>query len=88
MLVSLLRVLGIAATLIASLAVALAIGLSLARAGYLGTCQDGTCELVAVVYVMPIGGVALYLVALTAFSIAAVRKRIQRFQGASGSDPG
>lgn len=75
MLVSLLRAFGIAATLAVSLAVALAIGLTLAHAGYLGTCQDGTCELVAVVYVMPIGGVALYLIALAVFSIAASRRR-------------
>lgn len=88
MLVSFLRALGIAATLVFSLAVALAIGLTLARVGYLGTCQDGTCELVAAVYVMPIGGVALYLLALAVFSIAAIRKRIQRSQGVSGSDPG
>ncbi|HWK66073.1 MAG TPA: hypothetical protein VNS34_14110 [Rhizobiaceae bacterium] len=76
MLLSLLRTLGIAATLIFSLAVALVVGLTLAHIGYLGTCQDGTCELVAVIYVMPVGGVALYLLALAVFSIAAIRKRI------------
>lgn len=75
MLVSFLRALGIAATLVLSLTVALGLGLTLARLGYLGTCQDGTCELVAAIYVMPIGGVALYLLALGAFSIAALRKR-------------
>jgi transglutaminase-like putative cysteine protease len=73
MLVSLLRALGIAATLVFSLAVALAVGLTLARLGYLGTCQDGTCELVALVYVMPIGGLALYLLLLGVFSVAALK---------------
>lgn len=78
MIVSLLRALGIAATLILSLAVALAAGLMLARLGYLGTCQDGTCELVAVIYVMPFAGLALYLLALVGFSVAAVRARARR----------
>lgn len=72
MLMAFLRMLGIAATLFLSLAGALGVGMTLARLGYLGTCQDGTCGLVAVLYVMPIGGVALYLLALIAFSIAAI----------------
>lgn len=69
------RVLLIAAILAASLAIALTAGLALARAGYLGSCQDGACELAAVIYVMPLGGVALYLAALAMFSFLAVSTR-------------
>lgn len=75
MLASLARVLLVTAILAASLAIALTAGLALARAGYLGTCQDGACELAAVVYVMPLGGVALYLAALATFSLIAVKSR-------------
>jgi hypothetical protein len=70
---SLLRVILVAAILFACLALALAVGLGLAELGYLGTCQDGTCQLVAAIYVMPLGGVALYLVSLVAWSIKARR---------------
>jgi hypothetical protein len=70
-----LRALLVAAIFAASLAIALAIGLFLADLGFLGTCQDGTCQLVAAVYVMPFGGLALYLGALTVLSLIAVRRR-------------
>ncbi len=70
---SLLRVVLIASLLAVCLGVALAVGLVLADAGALGTCQDGTCQLVATIYVMPIGGVALFLATLMTWSI--MRKR-------------
>lgn len=69
MLWSLLRVLLITAVLAISLAIALFAGLMLAHLGALGTCQDGTCELVAAIYVMPAGGVALYLATLVVYSL-------------------
>lgn len=75
MLISASRALLIAGIFIACLALALAIGLTLAHLGYLGTCQDGSCELVAVIYVMPLGGLALYAIALACFSLIAIRKR-------------
>ena len=78
MLASVLRVLLITAILAASLATALAIGLALADAGHLGSCRDGACELVAAVYVMPLGGVALYIAALVLLSVIAVRRRPQQ----------
>ncbi|HEY4204386.1 MAG TPA: hypothetical protein VGM35_05150 [Xanthobacteraceae bacterium] len=77
MLMSILRTLSITAVLLASLGIALAIGMALAHAGYLGTCQDGTCELVAVIYVMPALGIALYVSALVTLSIVATRRRRQ-----------
>jgi hypothetical protein len=70
---SLLRVVLIASLLAVCLAIAMAVGLVLADAGALGTCQDGTCQLVAAVYVMPIGGVALFLATLIVWST--IRKR-------------
>lgn len=70
---SLLRVVLIASLLAVCLGIALAVGLALADAGALGTCQDGTCQLVAAIYVMPIGGVALFLATLIVWS--AIRKR-------------
>lgn len=72
---SVLRLLMLAAILAVSLGVALLIGLGLASMGTLGTCQDGTCELVAAVYVMPIGGVLLYFATLITLSILANRRR-------------
>lgn len=75
MLISLLRAMLIAAILIVSLAVALFVGLVLAEAGMLGTCQDGACQLVAAAYIMPFGGVALFLAALVVYSVSAVRRR-------------
>ncbi|GAA4118802.1 hypothetical protein ACFFTN_13765 [Aminobacter aganoensis] len=75
MLVSLRRVAALAVTLAMSLGLALAIGLGVADAGWLGTCQDGTCELVALVYVMPSLGVAFYILALAVFSILVIRKQ-------------
>jgi hypothetical protein len=77
MLISILRTLSITAVLLASLGIALAIGMTLAQAGYLGTCQDGTCELVAVIYVMPALGVALYIAALVTLSVVATSRRRQ-----------
>lgn len=46
----------------------------LADMGFLGTCQDGTCQLIAAVYVMPLGGIGLYIVALVAYSIVISRR--------------
>lgn len=69
--VSLLRAILVAIILFACLAIALAAGLGLAELGYLGTCQDGTCQLVAAIYVMPLGGVALYLLSLAVWSVKA-----------------
>jgi hypothetical protein len=74
MLKSMLRVLWIAVILAASLGLALGIGLTLARFGAFGTCQGGTCELVAAIYVMPVLGFILYILALVVFSVA-VRNR-------------
>ena len=71
MFLSLLRAMLVAMILFACLALALAVGLGMAELGYLGTCQDGTCQLVAAIYVMPLGGVALYLVSLVAWSVKA-----------------
>jgi len=68
---SVVRVALVAAILFACLAAALGVGLGLAELGYLGTCQDGTCQLVAAVYVMPFGGVALYLLSLAFWSVKA-----------------
>ena len=56
MLLSLLRVLLVAVILIVCLSQALAVGLVLAELGFLGRCQDGGCQLVATIYVMPLGG--------------------------------
>lgn len=78
MIVSLLRVLLIATILAFSFALALFVGLVLAEAGMLGTCQDGACQLVAAVYVMPFGGIAVFFAALIAFSLSA-RRRIDEF---------
>jgi len=71
---SLLRVVLIASLLAVCLAVALTAGLILADAGALGTCQDGTCQLVAAIYVMPIGGVVLFLATLIVWSIINTRR--------------
>ena len=73
MLLSLLRVLLVAVILIVCLSLALAVGLVLAELGFLGNCQDGGCQLVAAIYVMPLGGVALYLLSLAVWSFK-VRK--------------
>ncbi len=74
MLLSLARVLLITDILAASLGTALIIGMILADMGFLGTCQDGTCQLIAAVYVMPLGGIGLYIVALVAYSIVISRR--------------
>jgi hypothetical protein len=71
---SLLRVVLIVLLLAICLAIALAAGLILADVGALGTCQDGTCQIVAAVYVMPIGGVALFLTVLVIWSIVSKRR--------------
>jgi len=81
MLIAILRTLMIAALLLLSLGIALSIGMALAHLGYLGTCQDGTCELVAAIYVMPILGIALYFTALIVISVAATRRRRRRAAG-------
>jgi hypothetical protein len=86
-LVSILRVLFITAILAASFAIALFAGLGVARAGLLGTCQDGTCELVAAVYVMPFGGMTLYFATLAALSVWS-EKRARRATAASAGEPG
>lgn len=71
---SLFRAVQIAVILAASLAIALFVGLMLADLGMLGTCQDGTCQLVAAIYVMPLGGLGLYVAALIAYSVVAARR--------------
>jgi len=71
---SLLRALLIAFILIASLSVAMFVGMLLADTGMLGTCQDGACQLVAAVYVMPLGGVGLYVAILIAYSVVVLRR--------------
>lgn len=71
MLLSLLRALLVAAILVVCLSLALAVGLVLAELGYLGSCQDGGCQLAAAIYVMPLGGVALYLLSLAVWSFKA-----------------
>lgn len=73
MLASVLRVLLVAAILAACLIVALFVGLLLARMGYLGSCEAGECELVALVYVAPFLGLALYVATLVLLSISAAR---------------
>jgi hypothetical protein len=88
MLLSILRALLIIAVLVVSLGVALAIAMALADFGYLGSCQDGACELAAVFYVMPILGVALYFAALSTWSIVAVRKRRRSTARPIGEEPG
>lgn len=72
LLISLGRIVLIAAILFLCLAAAMTVGMVLAHTGLLGTCQDGTCELVAAIYVMPFGGLGLFVVVLV---IWAIRKR-------------
>ncbi|TKT80290.1 hypothetical protein [Aquamicrobium sp. LC103] len=69
LLISALRALAIAAVFSLSIAMALAISLGLAHAGYLGSCQDGACELAAVIYVTPFLGTGLYFASLIGYSI-------------------
>lgn len=76
MILSILRVLLIAALLFVSLCVALGVGLALAEMGQLGSCEDGECELVAVIYVMPFLGIVLYAAALIAYSLYCRRKAV------------
>ncbi|MHA6684268.1 hypothetical protein [Mesorhizobium sp. A556] len=73
MLVLMLRVFYAVLALAACLGLALAAGMVLARLGYLGTCQDGTCELVAVFYATPILTVVFAVLAI--FTIVALKKR-------------
>jgi hypothetical protein len=88
-LASILRVFFITAILAMSFAIALMMGLALAKTGLLGTCQDGTCELVAAIYVMPLGGMVFYFATLAALSVRS-EKRSQRGStpAASTSEPG
>ena len=72
LLISLGRIMLIAAILFLCLAAAMTVGMVLAHTGFLGTCQDGTCELVAAVYVMPFGGLGLFVAVLVVW---AIRKR-------------
>lgn len=81
---SLLRALLIAVILVTCLAIAMAVGLALAGFGYLGTCQDGTCQLVAAVYIMPLGGVGLFVIALAIWAIMKTRSRRRADQKAPG----
>lgn len=64
----------VAAILFICLAIAMTVGMILAHTGFLGTCQDGTCELVAAVYVMPLGGVGLFVLALVTWAIMRRRR--------------
>ena len=81
MLIAILRTLSIAVLLLLSLGIALSMGMALAHLGYLGTCQDGTCELVAAIYVMPILGIVLYFAALIVISVVATRRRRRHATG-------
>ncbi|MGB3538139.1 MAG: hypothetical protein WBA42_08250 [Mesorhizobium sp.] len=72
LLISLVRIVLIAAILFLCLAAAMTVGMVLAHTGFLGTCQDGACELAAAIYVMPFGGLGLFVVVLV---IWAIRKR-------------
>jgi hypothetical protein len=74
LLISFARVVMIAAILFICFAIAMTVGMVLAHTGFLGTCQDGTCELVAAVYVMPLGGLGLFILALVMWSIIVVRR--------------
>ena len=65
----------IAAILFICLAVAMTIGMALAHTGFLGTCQDGSCELIAAIYIMPLGGVGLFAFVLVTWAIIAYRRR-------------
>jgi hypothetical protein len=65
----------IAAILFVSFAISMTVGMILAHSGFLGTCQDGSCELVAAVYIMPFGGLGLYVAALVIWAIIAYRRR-------------
>lgn len=73
MLVLMLRVFYAVLALAACLGLALTAGMVLARLGYLGTCQDGTCELVAVLYATPI--LTVVFAVLVIVTIIALRKR-------------
>lgn len=73
--ISFCRAVLIAVILFGCLAVAMAVGMALADAGYLGTCQDGSCQLAAAIIIMPLGGVALYVVTLVVWSVVTVRNR-------------
>lgn len=83
---SILRVLFITAILATSFALALMVGLALTKTGLLGTCRDGTCELVAAIYVMPLGGMVFYFAALATLSVWS-EKRSQHGAGSTG-EPG
>lgn len=71
----LLRTFSIALLLAVCLGIALYLGLILSGTGALGACQDGTCQLVAAIYVMPAGGVTLYFAALFGLSRISRRRR-------------
>jgi hypothetical protein len=73
MLIWILRIFYFVLVLAVCLGLALAVGMALARLGYLGTCQDGTCELVAVFYATPI--LTVIFVALAIVSFVTRRKR-------------
>ena len=74
MLISIGRALLITTILAGCIATSLAISLSMAHAGLLGTCQDGTCELVAVIYVAPFLSIGLYVLALIGYSVMRRRR--------------
>jgi hypothetical protein len=65
----------VAAILFICFAISMTVGMILAHSGFLGTCQDGSCELVAAIYIMPFGGLGLYLVSLVSWAIIAHRRR-------------
>ncbi len=65
----------VAAILFICFAVSMTVGMVLARTGYLGTCQDGSCELAAAVYVMPFGGFALFVIALVTWAVITHHRR-------------
>lgn len=64
----------IAAILFICFAISITVGMILAHTGFLGTCQDGSCELVAAIYIMPLGGLGLFAVTLITWAIIAYRR--------------
>jgi hypothetical protein len=64
----------VAAILFICFAISMTVGMVLAHTGFLGTCQDGSCELVAAVYIMPFSGLALFVITLVIWAIIAFRR--------------
>ena len=71
---SLLRVIAIAAIFIGSWLLAYMLGHLLAAIGLLDCRDEAECELYAGIVVMPLGGTALYFLALVIWSLLARRR--------------